>query len=62
MTQSDLKTVLLTEQELLVLEGMMADYADSCDEYSFRISDDIVHSEGQMDELFFKLTHINIRS
>ena len=56
MALSDLKTVTLTKQELLVLEELMADYANSCDEYSFRISNDIVHTEEQMEELFFKLS------
>ena len=55
MALSDLKTVTLTKQELLVLEELMADYANAGDKYSFRINEDVVHSEKQMEELFFKL-------
>ena len=55
MALSDLKQVTLTKQELLVLEELMADYAAAGERYSFRISEDVVHSEEQMQQLFNKL-------
>ena len=55
MALSDLKTVTLTKQELLVLQELMADYATLSDNYSFRIEHDLVHTEEQMKELFGKL-------
>ena len=55
MALSDLKTVTLTKKELLVLEELMVDYANSDGTYSFRIDNDVEHTEEQMDELFGKL-------
>ena len=56
MALSDLKTVTLTKKELLVLEELMVDYANSDGTYSFRIDNDVEHTEEQMEELFFKLS------
>ena len=55
MALSDKKQVTLTKQELLVLEELMADYANQGDTYSFAIGNGIVHSEKLIEELFFKL-------
>ena len=56
MALSDKKQLTLTKQEVLVLEEMMADYAtQNSDNFSFRIGADVVHSEKQMEDLFFKL-------
>ena len=58
MALSDKKQLTLTKQELLVLEEMMADYASqNSDNYSFHIGQGVVHSEKQMEDLFFKLEY-----
>ena len=55
MALTDRKQVILTKQELLVLEELMADYAGSGDNYSFNLGQGVVHTEQQMEDLFFKL-------
>ena len=55
MALTDKKQVTLTKQELLVLEELMVDYANADGSYSFAIGDGTVHTEAQMEELFFKL-------
>lgn len=61
MALSDKKQLTLTKKELLVLEEMMADYATAChasqnsDDYSFNLGHGVVHSEKEMEDLFFKL-------
>ena len=55
MALSDLKQVILTKQELLVLEELLADYSNRGERYSFRISDDVVHTEDEMEVLYDKL-------
>ena len=56
MALSDKKQLTLTKQDLLVLEEMLVDYANrNSDNYSLNLGQGVVHSEKQIEDLFFKL-------